>query len=609
MLYVVIGLAFMFGGFTFVGLQYVQQAIRLVYTERLNTAYATVGIFNREFLHVTEDVKGMTLGLSAEDRPQLDATAQDLFEHLSKIDSFPFFQITGVWILSDDGRLLAEAGKPQVAASGSELGPIVSSVSNKAGVQFTVLPAADPVIEGVPFVTLVTRIASGNSSPDFVIAVHTVSLNNLTSYVPNNWYLLPTIGSSSTQSGNIQDDYHLEIMDSRGITILGIGKDENPGHVSVHFATVRNFMTEGKAVTILHKPGNGDTFEPHVMAVVPFVLSGSYLILEQPVDVSLMLPIEMQQHIILLAILGFIGTLLVAWVTTRHVVKPTERLKSAAVRMAQGDLESIIEVGAQDEVGKLAESLDTMRQRLLAAYQQMQNSNKDLESQVRERTARLGIVLQKVISAQEEERYGLARELHDETAQTLGALSIALDRARDALESDDTQAHEHISNAKAIASRLLEETRRLIADLRPQVLDDIGLGPAIRCYVEAHLEEQGVETTVDIDQPTIRLPAHIEVSLFRVIQEAVNNIAKHANAKHARVCLSYRGSTIRAVITDDGKGFNPNRAMELDMRSHSVGLLGMSERVSLLKGNMQVRSKEGEGTEISIDISILEELT
>ena len=163
-----------------------------------------------------------------------------------------------------------------------------------------------------------------------------------------------------------------------------------------------------------------------------------------------------------------------------------------ARRMAQGDLEGPISVSAQDEVGQLAQSLESMRQQLRNAYQRLEETNKTLELEVRERTTRQRELLTKIISAQEDERARLARELHDETAQTLGALSIAMDRTRDNLDETQTEAAERLREARTIAAGLLEETRRLILDLRPMALDDLGLAPAICWYAETHLEEAGV---------------------------------------------------------------------------------------------------------------------
>jgi signal transduction histidine kinase len=302
--------------------------------------------------------------------------------------------------------------------------------------------------------------------------------------------------------------------------------------------------------------------------------------------------------------IGFIITLLVAWVTTKRVVKPTEQLTAAAQRMADGDLDHPIDIRAQDEIGTLAQSLETMRQELVAASREIERTNQELESQVRERTTRLGEVLGKVISAQEEERARLARELHDETAQTLGALSISLDRIRDALSLDSLQAMEHVTEAKSISNYLLEETRRLILDLRPMALDDLGLAPAIRWYAETHLEDRGVATTVEISQPSGRLTKYLEMSLFRIIQEAINNVAKHAGARHVAIRLTFQNSVAHVVVADDGRGFDVERVLSPGTPVESVGLLGMQERVRLLNGLLRIRSQLGEGTELSIEIPI-----
>ncbi len=605
MLYVTVGLTLMFGVFALVGLELVQRAPELLYEERLNTAYTTAGILNKDFIHVTREVKEESSLLLSGDEQRLKTATQALLKHLSDTDPFPFFRVTGVSVLNDDGRLLAETGKPETTSE--SLASVLSWVTDASGEEYGMVLMGSGDTEGVPHITIITRIAGNYGSSDLAIVVHTISLNSADFYVPTS-YWQSSSGSVSTPSQDEiqQGSYHLEIIGPNGIAVLGIGEDERPGETSPHFAAIRDLMAEMKATTLLHKPAPSETFKPHVMAIVPLVSSNFYLILEQPIDVILALPSEMRQRVTLIASIGYLATLLVAWITTRHVVKPTEQLTSAALRIAGGDLESPIIIRAQDEVGDLAESLDTMRRRILAAYQEIEVINKGLESQVRERTARLGEVLRKIISAQEEERYRLARELHDETAQTIGALSISLDRARDGLEKNDADTMKHLLEAKAITTRLLEETRRLILGLRPQALDDLGLGPAIRWYAETHLEELGVAVIVEIE-PVNRLPEHIEVSLFRVIQEAVNNIGKHANAKHVHIRLARQDSKVSVMINDDGKGFNVDRVMETSVNGSNVGILGMQERVRLLNGSIQFHSQEGGGTEISIDIPLLEE--
>lgn len=607
MLYVAVGLAIVFGSFASVGLRSIQEATELVYDERLNVAYTTAGILGRDFLHVARDAREAEAGLSLSDEEALKAAAQDLLEHLANTDPFPFFRVTGVWVLSREGRVVAEVGSP-ASNQYDAASPAIALPGDLLASEFVVVPAIGGPVGSVPFATIVTRLADSGDWASRVVAVHTTSVNSRAPYVPSAYRYAESVAVDPGASlHNPQMRYHLEVVNPQGLTVLGIGEDEAPGILSRHFPVIQSLLAERKAATLLHQPAPPQTFEPHVMAVVPLVPSSFYVVLEQSADVALALPLRVRQEIILLTTLGFLAALLVAWVTTRHVVKPTEELMAAAQRMARGDLESPIQVSAQDEVGKLGESLDTMRQKLKAAYGQIEATNRELESQVQERTARLGEVLKKVISVQEEERHRLARELHDEAAQTLGALSIALDRARESLQDTPAQTMEWILEAKAISTRLLEETRRLILDLRPMILDDLGLGSAIRWYAETHLEEQGVEVCVEIDQRPTRLPKHMEVSLFRVIQEALNNIARHASARHAHVRLVIRDSMASAAVADDGAGFDVERVLGPDAPIESVGLLGMQERVRLLNGVLDIRSRQGEGTTLTVEIPIAQE--
>jgi signal transduction histidine kinase len=272
--------------------------------------------------------------------------------------------------------------------------------------------------------------------------------------------------------------------------------------------------------------------------------------------------------------------------------------------MAQGDLTSPIGVSAPDEIGELAESLDLMRQHLRAARAAAEATNRALESRVTERTARLGEVLRRTISAQEEERHRLARELHDETAQTLAALSIMLDRARDSLDDQSSPAAGHVREAKAVATRLLDETRRLILGLRPSVLDDLGLVPAIRWQCETTLGDRGLEATIDDRLGATRLPSHVEVALFRIVQEAVSNVARHADARHVEITLVRDDETVTVIVADDGKGFEAELAVGIGGRYGSVGLSGIGERVALLDGSMRVRSAPGAGTTVEVKVPV-----
>jgi signal transduction histidine kinase len=597
----------MFGTLIFLGLRSIDEATALVREERLNAAYATAGFLERDFLHAARDAKAEDTGLALADPQERGDAADRLLRHLSSVDSFPFFRVTGIWALAPDGLLLAQAGTPTITPGDTAISTVLERAMQSSD-EVVIVPAPGTADGDVPFVTIVTRLASSTTSTPMIIAIHTVSVNRVVLYDPTSWWQNGGTGADSgLTTENSRATYHLEVVSPEGRVVLGIGQDERPGTISPHVSAIENLMLGTHAGTLIHHAAPGEDFEPHLIAVVPLNSSGFHVVMEQPVDVALALPNRLRRQLMLATTIGFIITLLVAWVTTKRVVKPTEQLTAAAQRMADGDLDHPIDIRAQDEIGTLAQSLETMRQELVAASREIERTNQELESQVRERTARLGEVLGKVISAQEEERARLARELHDETAQTLGALSISLDRLRDALLNDPLHAMEHVTEAKSISNHLLEDTRRLILDLRPMALDDLGLAPAIRWYAETHLEERGVATTVEISQPSGRLTKYLEVSLFRIIQEAINNVAKHAGARHVAIRLAFQNSIAHVVVADDGRGFDVERVLSPGTPVERVGLLGMQERVRLLNGLLRIRSQPGEGTELSIEIPIVTE--
>ena len=601
MLYVTVGLATMFGTLAFLGLGAIDEATRLVFQERLSTAYTTASIIERDFGRVAADVQETSRELGAIASPGTpQPEAARLLEHFDRVNPYPFFRVSGIWVLDPAGSLVDAAGLPAPAN-----GP-VGAAQKLVGAHSepsSVLRAVAPSPGAIAFATVLVRVSG---TPGSVILVHTTSVNSSADFAPA-VYGRDRGSGTAPLSGDAAETYHLEVVDPDGMAVLGVGYDEIAGQRSRHFPAMRDLVATGSAAALLHEPGPGENFEPHVMAVVPLAGSPFYVVLEQPVDVALALPFRLREQLLVATIAGFLGSLVVAWITTRHVVKPTEQLTVAAERMAGGDLASPIRVAAQDEIAKLAESLEAMRQRLRAAYEAVEETNKELELRVKERTDRLGHVLRQTISAQEDERRRLARELHDETAQTIAALSIALDRARDGLDGAGSEAISQIGQAKELSSRLLAETRRLILGLRPTLLDDMGLLPAIRWYAESYLGDRGIAVTVEAAEPAQRLPAHIEVALFRVVQEAIANVARHSRAKHADLRLTHDESRVAVIVADDGIGFDVARVLGQTGPTESVGLLGMQERARLLGGRLEIESRDGGGTLVRVEVPLTDE--
>lgn len=607
MLYVTLGLAIMFGVITFLGLAAIGQATQLVYQERLTTAYTTAAALERDFARLAGDVLetdqqlASTAGAGSNPVP-----AATLLGHLDQSSPYPFFDVAGIWLLDPGGRLLDQSGSPADAFAAQA--SVLSSIAVSLHGPYAVLQAVGSIPGSVAFASVAVRLGAADDANAAIALVQTVSVDSSSDFIPASYGRAGVAPAPVTPAGSTER-YHLEVVDPGGVAVLGIGPDEHPGQLSPHYAAIRTLMATGSAAARLHEPGPGDTFAPHVMAVVPLPGSPFFVILEQPVDVALALPLQLRNQLLFAAGVGFVAALAVAWITTRRVVKPTEQLTAAAERIAAGDLASPIAVRAQDEIGRLAESLEAMRGRLQAAHEGIEATNRELEQRVAERTARLGQLLRQTITAQEEERRRLARELHDETAQTLAALSIVLDRARDELASASPGTIDRISEGREIAARLLAETRRLILGLRPAVLDDLGLIAAIRWYSDATLGETGVNVSIEAVPSPPRLPDHIEVALFRIAQEAITNIAKHAHASHVAIRVHFDASTVTVSVEDDGRGFDVDEALaSTGPGSDNVGLSGMLERVHLLNGTLEIRSSKGKGTLVTLRAPIAAEV-
>jgi signal transduction histidine kinase len=222
----------------------------------------------------------------------------------------------------------------------------------------------------------------------------------------------------------------------------------------------------------------------------------------------------------------------------------------------------------------------------------------------REERARAGL-LHRVIAAQEDERKRIARELHDETSQALTALMIGLDSASADLTAHPREAAARLSADKAIARQMLVNMQRLIGDLRPSLLDDLGLVPAIIWYGEQRFKQLGVDFRLETHGLERRLPPDVETALFRIVQEAMNNIARHAEASAVAVSVEFRRNCVSLLVADDGQGFDPNTLRSPGAPGRGHGLLGIQERVSILEGEFRVDTGAGQGTIITVRVPML----
>ncbi|MBI2954878.1 MAG: GAF domain-containing protein [Chloroflexi bacterium] len=230
--------------------------------------------------------------------------------------------------------------------------------------------------------------------------------------------------------------------------------------------------------------------------------------------------------------------------------------------------------------------------------------NAQLYEEVQQKEALRGQLLAKVITAQEEERHRIARELHDESAQALTALMMALDAVEKGMTEVPHEQSEKLHHARRLTERALGDVRRVIWDLRPIVLDDLGLGSAVRWYAQQRLEAEDIRVQVSTAGLRDRLPARLETELYRILQEAITNIAKHAHARNASIQLRRADGRLSASVEDDGRGFQLDEVGPVGQGGSGLGLLGMRERVELLGGTFTVHSSPGSGTRLTIEVPL-----
>jgi two-component system, NarL family, sensor histidine kinase UhpB len=208
------------------------------------------------------------------------------------------------------------------------------------------------------------------------------------------------------------------------------------------------------------------------------------------------------------------------------------------------------------------------------------------------------------LSSVEEERRRIGRELHDETSQTLTATLVRLDLCDRAIQDHDPpEAHAQIVNCKTLVSHTIEEIKLLVYDLRPVMLDDFGLVPTLRWYIQSHLQGAGPDIFTDFEEARMRLPGDVETALYRITQEALANAVRHSDATKVHVRLITKPGFVSLAVIDNGKGFDAEATLHQEARG-GVGLLSVKERVELAGGTVNIESAVGRGTRLYVVIPL-----
>ncbi|WP_129670415.1 sensor histidine kinase [Candidatus Chloroploca sp. Khr17] len=244
-------------------------------------------------------------------------------------------------------------------------------------------------------------------------------------------------------------------------------------------------------------------------------------------------------------------------------------------------------------VGLLSDLLEAMQTGGFSAGAQNQNGI-DTEA-----------MIANIIQSQESERLRLSLQMHDGPAQSMSNLVLRAEICYRLIDHDLEQARSELNALKNAINTTLQDTRKLIFDLRPMTLDDLGLVPTVRRYTTQFSEKNKLEVNLMIQNLEQRLPNHYEVMIFRFIQEALNNVARHANANQVRVLLDGSGHTLQIIIEDDGQGFHVSDTLEHARARRCMGIANMRQQAEvLLRGEFGIESAINRGTRVAANIPL-----
>ena len=274
------------------------------------------------------------------------------------------------------------------------------------------------------------------------------------------------------------------------------------------------------------------------------------------------------------------------------------REREAALRRKRDELERSLRNLAQ-----LVIRAENMVKQVGAAMNILAGNLEDALVQI-ESLQEKSVLATRIIQAQEDERRRVARDIHDGAAQSMANVVLRAEICERLLDADRNELAQELAELKTMVKKTLVDVRRIIFDLRPMALDDLGLAPTLRRFMESVKEETGINADLIVLGKEQRLAGTVEVTVFRLIQEAVNNARKHAKANRIMVRLEFTDNLINTQVEDDGVGFDLERARQRARNADSYGLMSMEERVDLLGGELRIVSMPGEGTTVSARIPL-----
>lgn len=322
----------------------------------------------------------------------------------------------------------------------------------------------------------------------------------------------------------------------------------------------------------------------HVIAYSFIAPTGWALITEEQWEMVTSPSLQLTQVAPLVIVPAFILALIALWFVASRIVQPLQELESKAAALAWGNFEAIHDpVGGISEIQHLQMELTEMARKVKAAQEGLHD------------------YIGAITSAQEEERTRLARELHDDTIQAVIALKQRVQLVRKTIK--DQKGIQALGELETLAGQTIENLRRLTRALRPIYLEDLGLVTALEMLARETSENNTLRVDFQKTGRERRLAREVELSLYRIAQEALNNAVKHSRAAHADLKIAFEPAEVRMEISDDGQGFTvPNSPTEFAPKGH-FGLLGVHERVDLIGARLEIESAPGKGTRLTLALS------
>lgn len=566
---------------------YIQKSIERSYDDRL----AEASIIATAIDHILEENLTRLYDISLADKVDLrDGNWTPEIQALQAAYHYSIFS-DGVFLLDKMGNSLITypvreeqvnlLGIPPVSRVTSEMRPVISSV-------FTMEPTRRKVIFAL--------VPLKNRNGDIV--------GTAGGLIDPTSYLFTRILSAIT----LEKKTNIELVDNMGIVIASnhpssilSGIDHNK-FLSKLIDAKKNAVAPCHRCHLSVSSGSQERSED-VLIFAPLSLAPWGIAIRVPRDQVYAPSTSLQRGFVVLAAIALATSFILALGMSRSIVKPVQQLIRATQRIADGNLSIPLRVESTDEIGMLSEQFDDMRSKLDESLKSIQRYNLELEQRVRERTQQLeekqvanAMLLRKLITSQEDERKRIARELHDESLQTLSALLMNIEMCR---LHPELISPEKVSVMKETVTVVINEMSKVIQNLRPTVLDDLGFEAAVIWLIERNLKEKDIACHLhmrDLDED--RIPPEVQLTLFRIFQETTTNIARHSGAEHVLIHMKNDDRTFFMSIEDDGRGFDTESVFENTLSGRGLGIMGMRERAAQVNGSLKVCSKRGDGTSV-----------